>query len=284
MSTPSTDAAGLAAAQAFVAEWEGRATRHETPCGDGALVWRHWQGNGPPLLLLHGAQGAWSHWIRNIGALSRHYDVWIPDLPGCGDSAVAAADDHESISQSLAQGLRQLIGNGMPATIVGFSFGGVIGAQLAARHPAVASRFVIVGSGGLGTPVGKISLQRASGLEGGARQAVVRHNLLEIMLSRPENADALALHLQVFNARKCRIDARPLVEPDLLLQALGSIRCRVDAIWGEMDRVHFDPAVQLAAILQRAPQATMRVVPNAGHWALYEESEAFNAALLELLG
>ena len=34
---------------AIVADFERRAQRFETPCGDGALVWRAW-GSGPPLL------------------------------------------------------------------------------------------------------------------------------------------------------------------------------------------------------------------------------------------
>ena len=41
------------------------AERRITPCGDGDLVW-HIFGNGPPLVLLHGGFGRWSHWIRNI--------------------------------------------------------------------------------------------------------------------------------------------------------------------------------------------------------------------------
>ena len=55
------------------------------------------------------------------------------------------------------------------------------------------------------------------------------------------------------------------------------------AIWGEHDLPHFDPAVQEAAIRSRHPQLEFRVVDGAGHWAMYERPEGFNAALLELL-
>ena len=57
---------------ALLASFEARARRVETPCGEGSLVWRIW-GDGPPLVLGHGGQGAWSHWIRNIDALAAHY-------------------------------------------------------------------------------------------------------------------------------------------------------------------------------------------------------------------
>src|SRR6185295_19822150 len=63
------------------------ARKHRTPCGDGQMVWRVW-GAGEPLFLFHGGSGSWTHWIRNIAVLSRHYELWVPDIPGLGDSAM----------------------------------------------------------------------------------------------------------------------------------------------------------------------------------------------------
>ena len=51
------------------------------------MVWRVW-GSGEPLVLFHGGSGSWTHWIRNIPELSRHYELWVPDIPGLGDSAM----------------------------------------------------------------------------------------------------------------------------------------------------------------------------------------------------
>src|SRR3546814_6277896 len=48
-------------------------------CGDGQMVWRLW-GEGPPLVLLHGGSGSWTHWFRNIPALARRYRVIAADL------------------------------------------------------------------------------------------------------------------------------------------------------------------------------------------------------------
>ena len=74
------------ATKAFVEGVAREAERFETPCGDGKLVWRSW-GSGPPLILLHGGYGSWSHWIRNVLPLSRQFRVLAPDLPGLGESA-----------------------------------------------------------------------------------------------------------------------------------------------------------------------------------------------------
>jgi pimeloyl-ACP methyl ester carboxylesterase len=126
--------ADLAAPAAVLAAFDRRARRHETPCGAGSLVWRAW-GEGPPVVLLHGADGAWSQWVRNIDALCAGRTVWAVDLPGFGDSALPSAADHPAIAQALADGLRRLLGPALPAPVVGFSFGGVVAAHLAALYP-----------------------------------------------------------------------------------------------------------------------------------------------------
>jgi pimeloyl-ACP methyl ester carboxylesterase len=265
-----------------VADFERRARRFETPCGDGVLVWRAW-GSGPPVLLAHGSHGAWSHWIRNIDVLAADRTVWAPDLPGYGESALAEREDQDAIADALARGLRQLIGRELPLDVVGFSFGGVACAYLAANHPDLVRRLIIVGSGGLDTPVGQIEMQRLRGLEGEARRDVLRANLLALMLHHPESVDELALHLQVINGRRARLDPSPLVLPDKLLQALPRIACQIDAIWGEHDRPHPVAAGQEAVLRRFQPELEFRVIADAGHWAMYERPAAFDRTLLKLL-
>ena len=71
----------------LVATVEASARVYRTPSGEGEMVWRAW-GDGAPLLLLHGGSGSWTHWIRTIPTLARTYQLWVPDLPGLGDSAM----------------------------------------------------------------------------------------------------------------------------------------------------------------------------------------------------
>src|SRR5215510_13000915 len=82
---PSPDHASDPAAAVEALNGAGR--KHRTPCGDGTMVWRVW-GAGEPLVLFHGGSGSWTHWIRNIPELSRHNELWVPDIPGLGDSAM----------------------------------------------------------------------------------------------------------------------------------------------------------------------------------------------------
>ncbi len=267
-----------------VAAVAARARRVETPCGDGSLVWRIW-GEGEPLVLGHGAQGAWSHWIANIDALAAKRTVIAVDMPGHGDSAMPATLDHEGISAVLAEGLRRIVPDRLPVDLVGFSFGGISFAYLAALHPGLVRRLVLVGTGGLGTPLGAVSLGRVGGLAGEERKAALKANLLGLMLHAPPSADDLAVHLLESNAAAARLpNAAELVLPDRLAKILPRIAVPVDAIWGEFDRPHPDPALQEAVIRRTHPRCDFRVIADAGHWVMYEQPEAFDATLLDMLG
>jgi len=268
---------------AVLAAFEASARRFETPCGKGSVVWRSW-GSGPPVLLAHGSHGGWSHWIRNIEALAQVQTLWVPDLPGYGESASAPSHDHAVIASALASGWRRLIPSGPPLDFIGFSFGGVVGAYFADFYPELVRRLILVGTGGLDTPMGRVQMQRLRGLEGSERSAGHRANLLALMLHEPASVDELALYMQEANGARARLDPTPLVLPDKLLDALPRLTVQIDAIWGEFDRPHPNPAVQEAVLRRFQPQLDFRVIPGAGHWAMYERPEDFNRAAIDLLG
>jgi pimeloyl-ACP methyl ester carboxylesterase len=267
---------------ALVADFERRARRLETPCGGGSLVWRAW-GSGRPVLLAHGGHGAWSHWIRNIDALARERTVWALDLPGLGESADPPGEDHEAIADVIASGLREVIRQDLPLDIVGFSFGGVVAAHLAAFHPELVRRLILVDTGGLDLPMGHIDVRGIRGLADEERRAVLRANLLSLMLHDPASVDELALHLQATNGRRARIQAEKLVLPDKLLRILPRVSVQLDAIWGENDCPHPDPTTQETVLRRFQPELDFRVIPGAGHWAMYERPDAFNRTVLDLL-
>ena len=59
--------------------------RHVVDVDGAAIVARTW-GDGPPVVLIHGAAGSWNHWIRNVDTLAEHHLVIGVDLPGYGES------------------------------------------------------------------------------------------------------------------------------------------------------------------------------------------------------
>lgn len=259
----------------------GEARQFETPCGSGRMVWRVW-GRGEPLVLLHGATGFWGHWCRNIDSLARDRELWIPDLPGWGDSDLPDAVDHAGIVDPLATGLAGLLG-AVPRNVVAFSTGGVMGAHLASRHPGLVRRLVVVDSGGLGTPLAELAMQPVRGTSGAEREAAMRANLLTLMLRYPASVDEVALAVQAHGIACSRIRPADLVLPDHLVSALAQCAVPVDAIWAEFDQPHPDPAAQEQALRRFRPDLRFGIVPDAGHWCMYERPAAFEAVLRELL-
>jgi pimeloyl-ACP methyl ester carboxylesterase len=118
---------------AFVEGVAAEAERLETPCEDGHMIWHIW-GAGPPLVLLHGGYGSWTHWIRNVLPLSREFTVAAPDLPGLGESATPP-EPHTAagLARIIVEGLEIAFSRHVDLHIAGFSFGGVLGGQVAAQ-------------------------------------------------------------------------------------------------------------------------------------------------------
>ena len=266
------------------------ATRHLTPCGDGHTVWHQWgpaDGDQRPLLLLHGGSGSWTHWVRNLQALvDMGRQVWVPDLPGFGDSALPPDGmDADVIAAPLEAGLQQLLG-AQPVDVVGFSFGGMVGSFLAADYPARLARLVVVGAVGMGlVPCNTVKLKGWRHLQAeDARDAIHRFNLAALMLHQPEAIDADTLALHKANVQRDRLPARRLSNTDVLKQNLLRVACPVSAIYGREDALYVGHQDLLQASLQALPHFQQFAwIDQAGHWVQYERAEAFNTALLQLL-
>ena len=268
------------------------ATRLETPCGAGSVVWHVWGQESSsrqlaPVLLLHGGSGSWTHWLRNISALVESgRQVLVPDLPGFGDSAVPAhGTDADVVPEPIEQGLQVLLGDAV-CDLVGFSFGGMVAGFLAQRFPARAARVVLVGAPGLGlAPEKAIRLKAWRHLADPAqRDAAHRNNLAALMLYRQDAITETALRLHVANVLRDRMKGRSLSRTDALARALSGLRCPVHAIYGSEDALYQGQMDALEAVLRQAGNfQALRRIAAAGHWVQFERADAFNEALLATL-
>ncbi|CAM3653810.1 alpha/beta fold hydrolase [Polaromonas hydrogenivorans] len=268
------------------------ATRLETPCGGGDLVWHAWgqATRNPalaPLVLLHGGSGSWTHWLRNIEALAESGRwVLVPDLPGFGDSAVPRhGTDADAIPELLEQGLQRLLGE-QACDLVGFSFGGMAAGLVAAQFAARVARLVLVGAPGLGVaPEKAVRLNAWRHLaEASRRDEVHRSNLAALMLCHPESITETALRLHVANVLRDRMKGRSLSRTNVLARALVHVQCPVHAIYGAEDALYRGKMQALEPALRLAPGfRALTLVEGAGHWVQFERAEAFDEALLSTL-
>jgi len=278
---------GLAPAE-IERRFEDSAETLTTPCYGGDLVWRCW-GDGPPLVLLHGGYGSWRHWIKTIPVLSKQWRLYVPDMPGLGDSAtVPKPYDAYTIAQPLADGLDQILPSPARYDIAGFSFGGLIGGHVAALHGDRVKRYVAVAPGGLGiertTERPSLAKLRPH-MSNAERDDAHRHNLSVIMFADPKKIDPLAVHLQIQSVTRGRTKSVPIARTDTLAQALPKITAEIKAIYGTLDDATGTGLAQRRALFEKIrPDMDFRVIEGAGHWLMYETPELFNAILIELLG
>ena len=114
---------GQEQALALIAQLEKRSEVHDAHFEHTRVRWRR-IGSGPPLVLVHGGNGSWLHWVRNIDALAARHQLWLPDLPGCGESAeLAAPASLERLVAALRHNIDSLIGTGRVIDLAAFSFG-----------------------------------------------------------------------------------------------------------------------------------------------------------------
>ena len=105
------------------------------------------EGDGPPLLLVHGWPETARIWWRNVGPLAAEgFRVIAPDLRGFGESGVPEDGMGDTVSSSLD--LAALLDHLEieRAVLVGGDFGGAIIQDLAARSPERTERLVIFNS------------------------------------------------------------------------------------------------------------------------------------------
>lgn len=271
---------------AIVAAVESRGSKIATPCGDGHMLWRLW-GEGPPVVLLHGGHGAWSHWIRNIEPLAERFTVIVPDMPGYADSASPPFPyTADSMAQIMAQGIDSIVKDRTFA-IVGFSFGGVMGGHLAKERPERVSRLVLVGSGGLGLPRPKMGeMHNWRRLDSEAeRLDAHRNNLAVLMLHDRAHIEGLALHLQATNTVRTRINSRKISLTDTLRQALATFPAPLAGIWGVNDATADGEEYLVAReqLLKSFDPDAEFIRLAGGHWIQFEAPETFNAAVIKIL-
>lgn len=269
----------------LIDELDRAATRIETPCGEGRLVWRVWNpAAGRPIVLLHGGNGSWRHWVRQIGSLAAARTVIAPDLPGLGESAMPPdPQDPPQAARILLQGWERVVGAAR-ADLVGFSFGASIAGCIAARLGAALRSLAIVGAGALGVARNPIELRKLRDKEGAERLAAHRFNLAALMIADPARIDDLAIGIQEWNTRHARLRSRGFANTALLKEALARSSAPLTAIWGERDQIALgNLPLRCAAVREARPDAAFAIIPGAGHWTAYEAPEAFGIALEQAL-
>jgi pimeloyl-ACP methyl ester carboxylesterase len=235
----------------------------------GRATWHEVSGDGPPVVLLHGAFAGAASWSAQTAALvAAGYRVHVPERRGHAHTAdvegplsyAIMADDTIAYLEDAVVGA---------AHLVGWSDGAVVGLLVAMRRPHLVGRLVVIGqyynSAGkvpnspieafLGTPEAQQFLRAGYdpySPDGPAHFPVVYEKTLQMIRTEPEIDLA---------------ELAAVISPTLVLQ-------------GDRDEVTIEHSIAVAAAL---PDARLAVLPGS-HLLPLESPDVVNALLVSFLG
>jgi pimeloyl-ACP methyl ester carboxylesterase len=257
-------------------------------------------GEGPPLVLLHGAGDNSLDWRWVLPALARKHRVYAPDLPGSPDSARPAADYSPAFFERFVASYVDALGIGR-ATFVGNSLGGLVAFRLALSEPTRVTALVLVDSAGLGSAVNPAFTSVNVPLLGEAAIPFWRTSVgayqrawgrTALLFAHPPGSVP-----REWLAEQCRLARSPgyleahltvlraLVDPggqrEVLVDRLPLLEIPTLVVWGARDRVF--PESQAKDAAARLRRGSLAVIPDCGHLPHVECPDRFVAALDEFL-
>lgn len=274
------------AATAEIDRVSSLATRHTVDTMGLRVCWRRFGQGGSPLVLLHGGYGNWMHWLRNVEALSARHELWVPDMPGFGESDalpdnVPKEQRLEALVVHMASALQSVLGAGTRFDLAAFSFGSLVAMGLADRTRQV-RRLALVGPAAHGAgrqrEIGLVEWRRAD--DEAHERELLRRNLGELMITPASNIDALALEIHVRACKAARFPSRHFSQTARLASALATFEGPVLGVWGRDDATGLPERVA-SALRMGSDVRPWEVVDGAGHWVQYQRPAQVNAALLK---
>ncbi len=245
-------------------------------------------GAGPALLFLHGAGSNAATWWQQLPAFSARHTCLTMDIR-CFGRSVAPTDEF-TLGSFVADALSLLDREGLErVAVIGQSLGGMIGLQLALRHPQRICGFVACDSSlAVDHPPLVASVEQR--FRTVSALAIEQRSLGRKFLHEQPALAALYAQINHFNPSAHRIAPEEwrqalgrLNEPQSLTRVadLAALACPTLFVVGAED-----PIVPVSAMHEVAavvPDSEVVVIEHAAHSAYFEQPAEFNRRVLHFL-
>lgn len=241
-------------------------------------------GTGAPLLLLHGLGSCTEDWELQLPAFARHFRVIAAGMRGHGRSARPPGP--YSVPQMAADVLGLLDALKVEsAHIVGLSMGGMVAFQLAVDRPERVRSLVIVNSGPALVPrtAGEwLRVQQRLALARLFPPARSGRFLSQRLFPKPEQEEMRQQLVERWarNDQRAYLASMRALVGWSVLDRIGAIQQPVLVISGDRD---YTPVESKRAYVARLPNARLLVIEDSGHATPIDQSERFNAVVLDFL-
>jgi 3-oxoadipate enol-lactonase len=241
------------------------------------------QGEGEPVVLSHALgldTGMWDAFAGRLaaGTLGTACEVLRYDHRGHGGSAVPPGPySMDDLVDDAARLIREW-GRG-PVTWIGLSMGAMVGQGLAIRHPELVSRLVLANTtsqypqAAHATWAQRIAAVEAEGMAGVAEAVVERYLHADFRVAEPAATQAIRSRLLRDDAAGYAASCHAVAAVSWT-DRLSQIQCPTLVIAGARDAGA--PPAMGAAIADRIPGATLKVIENASHLSVMEAPAEFD--------
>ena len=248
----------------------------------GETIWYRRSGAGKPLLQIHGSAFGHRNFEKLTPFMEPHVQVVDFDLPGYGDSLGKPASSMEGIAEQVFSFLT-VIGE-TRIDIHGTSFGAMIGLTLAAKHPEMVDRLVLscfIARYDNAARMMRSTWKRCardSGMEAVADITSVA-GFARGFYDRPDAQAQLASMRVAFSATTADafIAGTEAIERTDLSPLAGLVRSKTLLLAGAEDNMTpFAPSpsgVGFSTIKDAIPGATLKILPDCGHYLVIEQPE-----------
>jgi len=254
------------------------------------------EGDGPPLVLLHGFSDSADTWRATLATLGRRDRRAIAvDLPGFGKASPLREGKVLPQLDRFAEALLRHVAPDGGAVVVGNSLGGCVALRLAERDELGLAGVVPVAPAGLDMarwltiierdPIVRTLLSSPVPLPEWALRRAVAEVYRRIAFHRPRAIEGRAIDSFTSHFAEQRTIARYLATGRSLLPELKDpfrlerIACPVLVVWGEKDAMVYPKGAQ--RVLDAVPGAQLELLKECGHCPQVEYPDRFSEILLE---
>jgi pimeloyl-ACP methyl ester carboxylesterase len=225
------------------------------------------QGEGDPLVLLHGGMSDSSAWGMQLPALSATYHVYAPDRRGHGRTYDNEEPyTYEAAATETIAFLEQVVGG--PAHLVGWSDGGNVALLVSVQRPDLVRRQVVIGANfhfeGLveGFGLGDDPDAPDVAIFRGAHEA-----------ASPDGPE----HWPVFFHKSARMWREG---PTMTAGDVARVEAPTLVLAGDDEMITLE---HICAMYEALPAGQLAIVPGTSHVLLLEKADLVNRLLLEFL-
>ncbi len=241
-------------------------------------------GEGEPLLLLHGLGSSGRDWELQTTAFSSRYQVITPDVRGHGRSGKPPGPYSIDLFARDVTALCQTLNTG-PVHLVGLSMGGMIGFQLAVNQPALVHTLTIVNSGPqliLGTLRLKLSFKKREWIVRLLGMRKMGKVLADALLPEPNQQELHKTFIDRWagNDRKAYLTSLRALIGWSVADRIREISCPTLIVTADQD---YTPVAYKHAYAAKIPRAELAVIRHSRHMSPIDQPEDFNRTVLNFV-